>query len=320
MPPSEGRLEASVKRAARDAGFSAAGISDLATVEASDRGFSAWLENGYHGEMAYLQRDRELRRHPSRLLAHAASALCVSLNYYTHSPPASGADSEIEQPRGTFSIYAQRGDYHRIMERALLDVDARLKQLFPEMRSLLCVDTKPVAERTVALQSGVGWLGKNTCVISPAYGSWIFLGVLLTDLVLKSDKPLESQCGDCTLCLDACPTGALVEPFLMDARKCISYLTIEKRGEIPEAQHRGMGSKLFGCDICQQVCPYNAAQTVSPRFMEEPVCELVSMDLRELAVMSNRTFERLTRGSTIRRCRPAGMRRNAGIALENLSR
>ena len=269
--------------------------------------------------MAYLDRNRELRCHPANLLEPAASALCVALNYFTDVPVSSKEKNAIEPPRGQFSLYAQRGDYHVIMETMLLTVDTRLKQMFPGMRSLLCVDTKPVAERTLALQSGIGWLGKNTCVVSPAFGSWIFLGVLITDLVLRGAELQESRCGDCTLCLDACPTGALVEPYLMDARRCVSYLTIEKRGEISREQHQGMGMSLFGCDICQQVCPYNEAATVSPQFMAESECELVSMDLEKLAKISNRTFERLTRGSTINRCRPAGMRRNAAIALTNLS-
>lgn len=303
-----------------DAGFSSAGISALAADDESDRRFAAWLENGYHGEMEYLYRDRELRRHPSRLFEHATSAICAALNYYTADPPAVDPDDEPGTRRGTVSIYARRGDYHRIVQAMLLDVDARLKSMFPGMRSLACVDTKPVAERTMALRSGIGWLGKNCCVISPAFGSWIFLGVLFTDLALAGGEPQESRCGDCTLCLDACPTGALVEPFLMDARKCISYLTIEKRGSIPGARHGEMGSNIFGCDVCQQVCPYNDVQTVSPRFMSEPACELQSMNLPELAAISNRTFERLTRGSVINRCRPAGMRRNASIALANLSR
>jgi epoxyqueuosine reductase len=314
------RSEAAIKRIALDAGFSAAGIGDLSAVSQSEHRFSAWLKSGYHGNMHYLSRGQETRRHPTRLLDNARSALCVALNYYTEPHPPVRESGEPESRPGNFSLYSRRGEYHRVMQSLLRDTDERLKQLLPGMRSILCVDTKPVAERSLALGSGIGWLGKNSCVISPVYGSWIFLGVILIDSALKADEPLESQCGDCTLCMDACPAGALVEPATVDARRCISYLTIEKRGDIPSERRRSMGTDLFGCDICQQVCPYNDAAKISERFLAEPECELTSMSLGELSTISNRRFERLTRASTINRCRPAGMRRNASIALENLSR
>lgn len=295
-------------------------ISDLTPVAESERRFDGWLAAGYHGDMAYLARDRHIRRHPRALLDGVSSAICVALNYRTpdERDPRRAADADVT--RGRFSILAQRGDYHRIVETMLAEVDAGLKRLVPGMRSLACVDTRPVAERSLAIQSGLGWLGKNTCLFAPGSGSWVVLGVLLTDLRLEGGKPLESRCGDCTLCLDACPTGALAEPYVMDARRCISYLTIEKRGAIEPEYRRGMGTQVFGCDICQQICPFNADVPASARFMQEPVNELVRMNLEDLATISNRRFESLTKGSAINRCRPAGMRRNASIALENLSR
>lgn len=328
MHPANDSPESEIKKIALAAGFSAAGISDLSADEKSDAVFARWLEAGNHGEMSYLSVNKDIRRDPRSLLPSARSALCLALNYYADTPQrddrggrVSGLDgrSGAGGPRrGTFSLYARRGDYHSIVGTLLQKLNGMLRERFPRMQSVLCVDTKPVAERTLALQSGVGWLGKNACVITPGYGSWIVLGEIITDLALRGDSARESLCGDCTRCIEACPTGALMEPFIVDARRCISYLTIEKRGEISPELRPTMGESVFGCDRCQQACPYNDAAQSSRIFMEQPECGLVSMDLEELAAIGNRRFEELARGSAIRRCRAAGMRRNASIALENL--
>jgi epoxyqueuosine reductase len=299
------------------AGFSAAGISDLRAVERSDALFERWLEAGNHGEMSYLSLKKGIRRDPRSMMPGARSALCLALNYFTHDAP--GGEGGGAR-RGTFARYARRGDYHAIVKTLLQRLDGMLHARFPGMRSVLCVDTKPVAERTLALQSGVGWLGKNTCVIADEYGSWIVLGEIISDLELRGDSPRGSLCGDCTRCIEACPTGALVEPFVLDSRRCISYLTIEKRGEIPASLRPAMGTSLFGCDACQQACPYNGAAQDSRVFLEQEECRLVSMDIDSLAVIDDARFNELARESAILRCRAAGMRRNAAIALENLGR
>jgi epoxyqueuosine reductase len=311
--------EEAIKKVARDAGFTAVGISDLSEVDRSNRLFEKWLEAGKQGTMHYLHENREVRRDVRKLLEGARSAISVALNYYTDQIEKEAEDT-TSSTKGTFSIYSRRGDYHRIVGSMLERVDRKLKEMFPGMRSLVCVDTKPVAERTLALQAGIGWLGKNTCVISPQAGSWIVLGELITDLSLEGDRGLDSLCGECTLCVDSCPTGALDEPFLLDARKCISYLTIESRGDFPEELESRIGRHVFGCDICEQVCPFNEEPKVSRIFMSEEENRLVRMSLDDLAGISNSEFERLTQRSVIGRCRAAGMRRNAKAALKNAER
>jgi epoxyqueuosine reductase len=169
----------------------------------------------------------------------------------------------------------------------------------------------------MALRAGIGWLGKNSSVISPEYGSWIFLGEIFTDLELKPDLPLETLCANCTRCIDACPTGALEVPFVVDARKCISYLTIEHRGEIPDDLQPAIGKLVYGCDTCQSVCPFNKVAKQSDSFNRDQRSPLVDMPLDELAGVSDEKFRELTVGSAIRRCKPEGMRRNARIVKNN---
>jgi epoxyqueuosine reductase len=314
-----GEREKRIKLLARQVGFSIVGIAGLEPHEKSNRVYERWLANGMDGEMSYLHRHQEKRRDPRSLLPGARSAICVGLNYYQ--------DNEKTQPnqnrsdgRGVFSIYVHGEDYHEKMDDMLADLEARLRSSFPAIKATRCVDVKPISDRAMAIRSGIGWLGKNTSVISPEYGSWVFLGELLTDLDLEPDVPLETLCAGCTKCIDVCPTGALDEPFLLDANKCISYLTVEKRGEIAADLQPKIGMNVYGCDTCQSVCPFNAVATQSSVFDRSRRSPLVDMSIDDLARISDETFRTATRHSAIRRCKPEGIRRNAAIVRENLSR
>jgi epoxyqueuosine reductase len=267
--------------------------------------------------MAWLERHAPMREDPGSLLDGARSAICVALNYYQDIEEQQ-RDADGSDGRGTFSIYVHGEDYHRVMERMLADLEARLRGHFPDMRAFACADIQPISDRAMALRAGIAWLGKNTFAITPGHGTWVFLGELLTDLDLAPDPPLETLCGSCTRCIDACPTGALDTPFVLDANKCISYLTIEKRGDIPSESHGPIGLDVYGCDTCQSVCPFNDAAEQSLVFHREHRSPLVDMTLDELVTIDDDEFREKTKGSAIRRCKPEGMRRNAAVVQENL--
>lgn len=307
-----------IKDIARDVGFSLAGIASLTPDPRSDSVFANWLDGGMHGDMAYLARHRPLREDATALLPGARSAVCVALNYY-HDVERAQRAMDGSDGRGRFSIYVHGEDYHAVMERMLAELERRVGHAFPEGRMLACSDTKPVSDRALALRAGIAWLGKNSNVISPQYGSWIFLGELLTTLDLAPDAPLETLCAGCTRCIDACPTGALDTPFLLDARRCISYLTIEKRGEIEPALAAKIGLDVYGCDTCQSVCPFNRVASESLVFSREARSPLVDKTLDELVAISDEDFRAHTRSSAIRRCKPEGLRRNATIVKGNLT-
>jgi epoxyqueuosine reductase len=305
-----------VRQLALDAGFSLVGIAGLDPDPHANAVFDRWLDEGRHGDMGYLARHRALRADATALLPGARSAVCVGLNYYQtiehDQRTMDGGDG-----RGRFSVYVHGEDYHRVMNRMLADLETRMHAAFPGIESLVCCDTRPVSDRALALRAGIAWLGKNTNVISPEYGSWIFLGEILSTLDLAADEPLETLCGKCTRCIDACPTGALDTPFTLDARRCISYLTIEKRGEIAPDLADKIGIDVYGCDTCQSVCPFNRVAVDSLVFHREQRSALVDLPLDALASTSDDEFRELTEGSAIRRCKPEGMRRNASIASRN---
>jgi epoxyqueuosine reductase len=309
--------EDQVKRIARDVGFSLVGIAGVTPHDKTNRVYARWLKEGRHGEMTYLERHRPQREEPHTLLDGARSAICVAVNYYQ--------DIERQQRlrdgsdgRGVFSIYVYGEDYHRVMNRMLADLGAKLRAAFPAAESVACADVQPISDRAMALRAGIAWLGKNTSVISPEYGSWVFLGELITTLELEPEPPLETLCGSCTRCIDACPTGALDTPFVLDASKCISYLTIEKRGEIPAAARERIGLDVYGCDTCQSVCPFNDVARQSQVFDRDDRSPLVDMTLDDLETVSDEEFREKTARSAIRRCKPEGMRRNARVVLKNL--
>ncbi|HEV2395415.1 MAG TPA: tRNA epoxyqueuosine(34) reductase QueG [Candidatus Sulfotelmatobacter sp.] len=314
-----------MKQAAADVGFD---LSGIAPVQDSPelKYFPEWISAGHAGDMKYMEsrEDRgELKRASlSRVAPWAKSVIVCAINYNTNHP----YSTEVrDSDRGWISRYAwSREDYHDAVLRRLKQVESALHcataAAHPDLVTRSYVDTGPIVERVVAKYAGIGWIGKNTCIINQKKGSWLFLGVVLTSLELTADIPTPDRCGTCTRCIEACPTEAIRAPYQLDATRCISYLTIEKRGPIPEELRPGMGRHVFGCDICQDVCPWNRKAPVSgvPEFA--PRAGLVNPALDWLAEMSAEEFQETFRKSPIRRTKYSGMRRNAVIAMGNSGR
>jgi epoxyqueuosine reductase len=327
-------LPTRIKQRAREAGFDLCGIAPVRNFGELDV-FPDWIADGKHGEMKYMEaRDdaAELKRASlPRVAPWARSVIVCAINYNTAHP----YSTQTEDPsRGWISRYAwSREDYHDAVLRRLRKIEDDLRGVIVScgepgaparpsatgnFHSRSYVDTGPLIERVYAKYASIGWIGKNTCVINQQLGSWLFLGVILTSLdLITTDLPAPDRCGTCTRCITACPTQAIVAPGKLDARLCISYLTIEKRGEIPDELREGMGRHVFGCDICQDVCPWNrkAPATTAPEF--EARQDLVNPALDWLAEMQPEEFRAVFRGSPVRRAKLSGLRRNAVIAMGN---
>lgn len=316
-------ISAFLQREALALGFDLAGIAPAHGVPELSY-FPEWLDAGHAGEMRYLEsrNDRgELKR--SALEHHApwARSVIVCAINYNSAPPHS---IECHDPnRGWISRYAwSKTDYHDAVLARMRQLEARLVEFVTASgedapRTWCYVDTGPLIERAFAAHSGVGWIGKNTCVLNQEKGSWLFLSTMLTSLELTPSIPAEDRCGTCTRCIDACPTDALHEPYKMDARRCISYLTIEKRGEIPVELRVGMGNHIFGCDICQDVCPWNRRAPLTTITEFQPRTELVNPLLTWIAGMNIEEFREIFRGSPVKRAKLTGLKRNAAIAMGN---
>jgi epoxyqueuosine reductase len=315
-------LSSRVKDFARAAGFDLCGIAPVRDF-GELRAFPVWIAQGKHGEMKYMEARNdagELKRAAlNRVAPWARSVIVCALNYNTAHPYSTQAANDAS--RGWISRYAWAGeDYHDAVTRRLLIVEKELRELVGtgeplELRAY--VDTGPLVERVYAKYAGIGWIAKNTCVINQQLGSWLFLGVILASLELAADLPAPDRCGSCTRCIAACPTQAITAPGELDSRLCISYLTIEKRGEIPENLRAGMGRHIFGCDICQDVCPWNRKAPVTAAAEFEPREGLVNPALDWLAEMQQEEFRDAFRGSPIKRTKLSGLRRNAVIAMGN---
>ncbi len=282
---------------ARALGFPAAGIAAVEPMDPAP--LRAWLAAGYGASMEYLHRHLSLRADLTRVLSGARSVICVALPY---DGPAAG-----ESPMGAVACYARGRDYHEVMREKLEQLWAAVRT--PEAKGRIFVDGGPLPERELARRAGLGWVGKQSCVIHPELGSRFVLGEILTTLELAPTTPIAPRCGDCRRCLDVCPTGALVSPGVVDARRCLSYLTIEHRGAIPSALRPHMGTRLFGCDACQDACPYNrqAGVTYTPPTLDE------------LPALTPEEFTRRFRGTALARAKRAGLLRNACVALGNLA-
>ena len=317
-----------IRSAARAAGFDLAGIASVHEFPELAR-FPEWVAAGRAGEMKYLEsRDDagNLRRASLKsAFPWARSVIVCAVNYNTDHP----YSTSVAKPgHGWISRYAwSRDDYHESVLRRLREVESKLKEfcaaqsinapMDDPIETRAYVDTGPLVERVYAKYAGVGWLGKNTCVINQQIGSWLFLGVIVTSLELSPDLPAPDRCGTCTRCVDACPTDAIVAPYELDSNKCISYLTIEKRGLIPEELCEGIGKQIFGCDICQDVCPWNrkAPATDKPEFQSRE--GLFNPALAWLAEISQEEFKEKFRGSPVKRAKHSGLRRNVLIAIGN---
>jgi epoxyqueuosine reductase len=294
-----------LKVRAAELGFDACGIASASTE--ADDGFDAWLAAGFHADMDWMARTRDLRQQIGLKLPGTQSVVVVARNYYAPRP---------EAPPGTgrVSRYAWGRDYHRALIKPLRQLAAFLDGVEPGAQSYASIDSGPVRERAWAARAGLGWIGKHSLVIRPELGTWFFLGAVLTTVTLTSDTPMEDGCGNCRACMDACPTGAIVSPRTVDSRKCIAYHSIENKGVIPDAVADKMGGQVFGCDICQQACPWNRAPhaTNCADFLPRP--NAANPPLERLIAGDAAWFDTTFNGTPVRRAGLEGMRRNAALA------
>lgn len=306
-----------IKEAARDCGFDLCGIAPAAALPELSF-LERWLAGGYAGEMSYLNRSADRRADVRAVLPSAQSVIVTAANYNTDRPYSTEC---ADAGRAQIARYAWGDDYHSVLGERQRRLVAWMHEASPQpFEALAYVDTGPVQERVYARHAGIGWIGKNTCVINPEMGSWLFLGVIICSLPLAVDAPSLDQCGSCTLCLEACPTQAFVAPGVLDATRCISYLTIEQRGPIPETVADGVGSHVYGCDVCQEVCPWNQA---APRSDDPAWQPRQAWDYADIVGLSGRSDDQLSeamRGSAMRRTKVAGLRRNLTVALANAQR
>ncbi len=311
------RLTQLLRQKAFSLGFELFGVAAVEEV-AELQHFQEWLRRGYAADMEYLQRNQDKRLSPRHLVEKAQSVIVCGKNYHTRAPlsiePAPAGS-------GWISRYAWGDDYHDILK-------AKMQQLFKSLvemtdgraRGRYYVDTGPVLEKVWAKYAGLGWIGKNTCLINQTMGSYIFLGVIITDIRLAYDSPPPDRCGSCTRCIDACPTDAILAPYLLDANLCISYLTIERRGEIPGALRAKMGRHIFGCDICQEVCPWNRKAPVSLEAAFQPRQGALNPPIAGLLALDEASFREKFRRSPVKRPKWKGFLRNALIAAGNSGR
>ena len=303
-------IEDRIKARAHELGFDLVGIATLGVPETAGH-FDAWLSAGYAGEMTYLERGAEKRHDTRRPFEEVRSAVVVAMNY-------GGTE-----PSGPVARYARGDDYHDVMVDRLDELHRWIEgEISKPVRGKSYVDTGPILERDLAQRAGLGWIGKSTNLINPRLGSFVFLGELLLDLDLRPDEPFEAdRCGTCTRCLDACPTNAFVAPRVLDATLCISYQTIEQKGPIAETLREAIGEHLYGCDVCQDVCPWNVSfsqQLKEPAFAAREV--IAGKDAQALAVdilaMSQEEFSAVFRKSPMKRAKLAGLKRNARVILD----
>jgi epoxyqueuosine reductase len=326
-----------ISRIAKEAGFATAGIAAVpepgSPEDYAELGFvEPWVEAGRAGEMEYLKRrddeGRLLRSSLRIALPWARSVIVCAANYNSTAP---NSIDPASPDRGWIARYAWSGkvgadgllrpsDYHKVLLKRLRNVEASLKESLGDFESRCYVDTGPVVERIYAKYAGIGWTGKNTCILNQHLGSWLFLGIMATSIEISDSAALQipaDRCGSCTRCIDACPTGALTAPYQMDASLCISYLTIEKRGDIPTELRSQIGRQVFGCDICQDVCPWNRKAPITPNSDLQVREELVNPALEWLAGLDDSSFAGNFNGSPVKRTKLAGLRRNVAIAMGN---
>jgi epoxyqueuosine reductase len=324
--PSAAELSSFIKAAASRAGFDLCGVAALEQSSLPELNyFEKWVDAGYAGEMHYLKARHESgelkRANVSETAPWARSVVVCGINYDSNHR----YSTEAKDPsRGWVARYAwSREDYHDVVLRKLRQVEAELSLATNDasITTRCYVDTGPHVERVYAKYAGIGWTGKNTCIINQQLGSWIFLGIILTSLELAVDLPAADRCGTCTRCIAACPTQAILEPYKLDATRCISYLTIEKRGSVPEELRRGIGNNIFGCDICQDVCPWNGGPAKrapfarAEEFQARP--ELVNPALAWLAEITREDFQQTFRRSPVKRAKFSGLKRNVAVSMGN---
>lgn len=307
-------LKSRLQSEAHSRGFGLFGVAPAAPADGFSH-FTAWLDAGYAGEMDYLHRHRNQRRHPNDVLEGVRSVVMLGMEYGAAACGVADGGAAT-QAAGRVASYAAGPDYHRHLWDRLNDLAAWLEAAAPGCRTRAVADTAPLLERGFARRAGLGWVGKNTMLIHPRRGSFFFLGALLTDLDLPPDEPFAgSHCGTCTACLDACPTGAFPTPFVLDASKCISYLTIELRGPIPVELREGVGNWVYGCDVCQDVCPWNRFSSPGA-FPHDP--DLEYLDPVDLLGLDADAYRERFKKTSLFRNRRAGLLRNAAVVLGNV--
>ncbi|HEX5834709.1 MAG TPA: tRNA epoxyqueuosine(34) reductase QueG [Pyrinomonadaceae bacterium] len=296
-----------IKERALSVGFHKVGIIRAEPLAAEAPRLKEWLARGYHGAMSWMARDVEKRLDPRELFPEARSIIVVALNYYTPEQHHENSNS------GKVSRYAWGDDYHDVLKTKLQSLLSWIREQEPLAAGKICVDIQPTLDKAWAVRAGLGWLGKHTNVITPEYGSWVFVGELLLNLELEPDvAPVEDHCGTCTLCIDACPTQAITEPYVVDSNKCISYATIELRTpELPETVQQGLSGWLYGCDICQDVCPWNRFEQKTDERQFAPREDNINADLKEILELTPETYAARFRGSAMKRAKLAGLQRNA---------
>jgi epoxyqueuosine reductase len=299
-----------IREEARRLGFFKTGITPARPLPHSER-FTSWVKEGFHGEMRYLERQSSKRINPMLVFPDVRSLVLLAMNYYAPGAHATGP------LYGKISRYAWGSDYHEIVRSRLERLLAYIRTLDPSTEGICYADTGPVMEKVWGAQTALGWMGKHTNLITREKGSWFFLGTILLNIDLEFDAPEKDYCGECHRCIDACPTKAIVAPYVLDARRCISYVTIELRGSIPDHLRSLIGNRIYGCDECQEVCPWNrfAVPTVEKKF--EPRRESLLPELAHLVDMTEEQFRKRFEGSAILRTKRDGFARNAVIALGN---
>ena len=300
-----------IKQRAKEIGFDKVGITSAGALEPEGRLLREWLARGYHADMKWMERAPEQRADPRQLFAGARSVLVVALNYYTP------AEHENRQDTGKVSRYAWGDDYHDVVGQKLRSLLEWIKDQAPDVDGKVCVDIQPLMDKAWAARAGLGWIGKHTNLITPELGSWVFIGELLLNIALDYDtEPIEDHCGTCTLCIESCPTGAITEPYVVDSSRCISYVTIESRAaDIPEPLARELNGWFYGCDICQDVCPWNRFAAASDQPAFDPRTGNINADLHEVLELTREKYAERFRGSAMKRAKLAGLQRNARTLL-----
>ncbi|NNE98482.1 MAG: tRNA epoxyqueuosine(34) reductase QueG [Pyrinomonadaceae bacterium] len=302
-----------IKKKALEIGFHKVGIVKAEPLAEEGENLKTWLQRDLHGEMNWLEREPEKRSDPRILLPGAKSLVVLAMNYYTPD------EHEDDPSKGKISRYAWGDDYHDVVKEKLWELFNWIKSRVPEVEGKVCVDTAPIMDKAWAVRAGLGWLGKHTNVITKDYGSWVFLGEILLDIELEYEtETVEDHCGSCTECLDACPTDAIVQPYLVDSNACLSYATIELRSpELPLGIAKNMDGWLYGCDICQDVCPWNRFQKPTDEERYKPRPNNVTPDLNEILSLTQEEYARRFRRSAIKRTKITGLKRNAKTLLDS---